>query len=131
MPVCIRGAVQFNERTSATTVRGGTPVFDRQCSVIGAKKRRRYRGMTAASSLQRLRRAVRLLGSNAIAVLLPALLHDSAVLFMTLCLFVCLSVCHKSVFYRNIWTDRADFWHGGFLRPIVHCVLRKFRYLKH
>ena len=47
--------------------------------------------MTAASSLQRLRRAVRLLGSNAIAVLLPALLHDSAVLFMTLCLFVCLS----------------------------------------
>jgi len=91
MPVCIRGAVQFNERTSATTVRGGTPVFDRQCSVIGAKKRRRYRGMTAASSLQRLRRAVRLLGSNAIAVLLPALLHDSAVLFMTLCLFVCLS----------------------------------------
>jgi len=95
MPVCIRGAVQFNERTSATIVRGGTPVFDRQCSVIGAKKRRRYRGMTAASSLQRLRRAVRLLGSNAIAVLLPALRHASAVLFMTLCLSVCLSVTSR------------------------------------
>jgi len=26
---------------------------------------------------------------------------------------VCLSVCHKSVFYRNGWTDRAGFWHGG------------------
>ena len=26
------------------------------------------------------------------------------------CLSVCLSVCHKSVFYRNRGTDRADFF---------------------
>jgi len=40
------------------------------------------------------------------------------------------SVCHKSVFFRNGWTDRAGFWHVGFFRLILHCVLRKFRYLQ-
>jgi len=34
------------------------------------------------------------------------------------------SVCHKSVFYRNGWTNRAGFWHGSFLRPILHCVVK-------
>ena len=28
---------------------------------------------------------------------------------------VCLSVCHKSVFRRNGWTDPVDFWRGTFL----------------
>jgi len=37
---------------------------------------------------------------------------------MTLCLCaVCLSVCHKSVFYRNGWTDWSGFWRGGGLLP--------------
>ena len=31
------------------------------------------------------------------------------------------SVSHKSVFYRNGWTNRVGFWH------ILHCVKRKFR----
>jgi len=35
---------------------------------------------------------------------------------------VCLSVCHMSEFYRNEWTNRAVFWHGCFLRPIL-CTL--------
>jgi len=39
---------------------------------------------------------------------------------------VCLSVCHRSVFYRNGWTNRAGFWHGSFLPPVLHCVDRKF-----
>jgi len=43
---------------------------------------------------------------------------------------VSMSVCHKSEFYRNEWTDRAGFWHVGFIRPMLHCVLRKFRYLQ-
>ena len=30
---------------------------------------------------------------------------------------VCVRVCHKPVLYRNGWTDKADFWHGCFLRP--------------
>ena len=30
-------------------------------------------------------------------------------------------VCHKSVFYRNGWTDRVSFWHVRFFRPILHC----------
>ena len=34
---------------------------------------------------------------------------------------VCPFVCHKPVFYRNDWTNRADFCHGGFLPPIPHC----------
>ena len=29
-----------------------------------------------------------------------------------------LSVHHKPVFYRNDWTNRAGFSHGGFLSPI-------------
>jgi len=39
---------------------------------------------------------------------------------------VCPSVRHKPVVYRNDWTNRAGFWHGGFLPPIV----RKFGYLQ-
>ena len=45
--------------------------------------------------------------------------------------FLSASVCHKSVFYRKGWTDRAGFWHGGFFRPILHRVgCNKFRYLE-
>jgi len=33
------------------------------------------------------------------------------------------SVCHKSVFYRQWWADRAGFWHRGFLRPVLRCVV--------
>jgi len=31
-------------------------------------------------------------------------------------------VCHKSVFYRNGWTNRAGFWHGSFF-DLSHTVL--------
>jgi len=30
---------------------------------------------------------------------------------------VCLSVCHKSVFYQNGWTNRAGFGTGAFFQP--------------
>ena len=43
---------------------------------------------------------------------------------------VSVCVCHKSVFYRNDWNDRARFWYGGFLRSILQCVVREFGYLK-
>jgi len=43
---------------------------------------------------------------------------------------VCPSVCHKPVLFGNDWTNRADFWRGGFLQPIPHCIIRKFRYLE-
>jgi len=39
-------------------------------------------------------------------------------------------VRHKSEFYRNGRTNRAGFWHGSFLPPILHCDLRKFGYLQ-
>jgi len=39
------------------------------------------------------------------------------------------SVCHKRR-YRNDWTNRVDFPHGGFLPPIQHCRARKIEYLK-
>ena len=39
--------------------------------------------------------------------------YASAVLAMGLCL----SVCHKSVFCRNGWTNRGGFWHVSFLPP--------------
>jgi len=53
-----------------------------------------------------------------------------AMLALALAMALCLSVCHKSVFYRNEWTESSNFWHGGFFRPVLHCVLRKFRYLQ-
>ena len=40
------------------------------------------------------------------------------------------SVCHKSVFYRNSRTNRAGFWHVSFLPPVLHGVKRKFGYLQ-
>jgi len=39
-------------------------------------------------------------------------------------------VCHKSVLCRNCWTNRAASWHGSFLRPILHYVVRYFQYSK-
>ena len=40
------------------------------------------------------------------------------------------SVCHKSVFHRNGWTDRADLWHRDFLWPVLHYLSWKFGYLQ-
>jgi len=41
------------------------------------------------------------------------------------------SVSHKPVLNRNDdWRNLAGFWHGGFLPPIPHCIIRKFGYLK-
>jgi len=34
------------------------------------------------------------------------------------------------VLHRKDWTNRVNFWHGGFLPPIPHCVVRKFAYLQ-
>ena len=53
------------------------------------------------------------------------------VLAVALCPSVSVSVRHKSsVLSKRIKTDRAGFWHGGFFRPIVHGIVRKFRYLE-
>ena len=57
------------------------------------------------------------------------------IIISTLCLHygpVSLSVfCHKSVFCRNGRTNRASFWHGSFLPPILYCVvIGKFGYLQ-
>ena len=37
---------------------------------------------------------------------------------------------HKPVQYRNDWTNWSGFWHGGFLPPILYCVVRKLGYLQ-
>jgi len=31
---------------------------------------------------------------------------------------------------RNVWTNRAGLGHKGFLRPVIRCVVRKFKHLK-
>ena len=49
-------------------------------------------------------------------------LREYSVLATARCL--CLSTCHKPVFYRNRWTYRAGFWSGGFFRLILHCVIK-------
>ena len=43
---------------------------------------------------------------------------------------VSLRVCYKPVFCQNVRTDRPGLWHSGFLRPILHYVLRNIRYLQ-
>ena len=53
---------------------------------------------------------------------LPARRYAGAVLAVTRCLSV--SVHHKSIFCRSGRTDRAGFWHGCFIRPIPHCVIK-------
>ena len=65
-------------------------------------------------------------------ITVPARRYASAGTIATaLCLcYVCLSVCYESVFYRNGWTDRAEFLHVCLFRPIPHSVLVKFRYLR-
>ena len=40
------------------------------------------------------------------------------------------SVHHKPELYQNDWTNWAGFWHGDFLPPIPHCVIRKFGFLQ-
>jgi len=57
----------------------------------------------------------------------PADPLSSLVLVMTLYLSARVCVC---LFYRSGWMDRAGFWPGGFFRPDLHCVIRKFRYLQ-
>ena len=44
-------------------------------------------------------------------------------------LYLCLSV---SVASRSSigWPHRAGFWHGTFLPPVPHCLVRKFGYLQ-
>jgi len=54
--------------------------------------------------------------------------HASTVYAVVLC--VCVSVHYKPVLYRNDWTDRAGFWHGGCLPSFLHCALGKFGYLQ-
>ena len=53
------------------------------------------------------------------------------VLAMALCLSVCLSVFLSQV---GVLLKRPNktawFWHGSFLRPILHCAIRKFGYLR-
>ena len=43
---------------------------------------------------------------------------------------VSVSVCHKSVFYRNGWTNRTGFLHVSFHPPVLYSVKRKFGYLQ-
>ena len=38
--------------------------------------------------------------------------------------FVCLCLSTVSVSCQNVWMDRAGFWCGGFLCPILHCISR-------
>ena len=40
------------------------------------------------------------------------------------------SVSRKPVLCRNGWTNRAGFWHGSFLPPVPHCVIRKIGYIQ-
>jgi len=42
---------------------------------------------------------------------------------------VCLSVTSRYCI-RNDWRIELGFGHGGFLPPILHCVMRKFGYLQ-
>jgi len=57
--------------------------------------------------------------------------YASAVFAVVMCPSIPpLSVRRKPVFYRNDWTNRGGFWHGGFLPPIPHCSIRKCGYLQ-
>jgi len=50
------------------------------------------------------------------------LCYASTIYGVVICPSVCLSVCHKLILCQ------AGFWHGGFLQPISHCVIRKYSF---
>ena len=56
--------------------------------------------------------------------------YASAVFAVIVCPSVCPSVRHEPVLYQKNWTNRAGFWHGGFLTPIPLCAVKKFGYLQ-
>ena len=70
------------------------------------------------------------LTSTISSVAFSARRYASAVYAVVVCLSVRPSVRHKPVLYRKDWTNRAGFWHEGFLPPIPHCVIRKSGYLQ-
>ena len=47
-------------------------------------------------------------------------------LYLSVCVRVCLRLSQVGVLSKGI----DGFWHGGLFRPVIHCVLRKFRYLQ-
>jgi len=49
--------------------------------------------------------------------------------YMTLCLSVCLSVCHKSVVQSKRLNGSSCFWQRDFLRLFLDCVVRKIKYI--
>ena len=53
------------------------------------------------------------------------------VLAMALCLSVSVCVCLSQVGVLLKRINKSGwFWHGSFLRPILHCIIRKFGYLR-
>ena len=71
-----------------------------------------------------------LVASSSDVVVFTVRCYASAVFAVVLCPTIYLLVRHKPVLCRNDWTNRADFWFGGFFLPVPHCVVRKFGYLQ-
>jgi len=55
-----------------------------------------------------------------VSCIFTTLRYANALFAVVACPSVCPSLRHKPVLYRNDW-----FWHGGFLQPIPHCVIKK------
>ena len=50
---------------------------------------------------------------------------------LAMAFYPCLSVCQSQVGVLSKGTNVLIwFWHGGFFRPVLLCVLRKFSYLQ-
>ena len=88
-----------------------------QCSMTQRRRRRGHHAATALTCMLDQRRPDQSLSAKTSTDIRPVL--DGPV---SLC------VCHKLVLYRHFYMDRVAFWHGGFLRSILHYVKRKFWY---
>ena len=97
-------------------------------SVTFGRWRRRAVRSSACGSLLDNGRAAGLAFGFDLHLVFTTRCYAFAVLATGLCPSV--SVCHKWVFYRNGWTNRAGFWRVSFLPPVLHCVTRKFCYLQ-
>jgi len=86
-------------------------------------RRRRHRVLNSDTAGRLARNAKQQSGSNEqLSPIDPRETKSCCRQSLTIC-----AICHKSVFYRNGWTDRADFWRVGFFRHILYCVIKKFR----
>ena len=71
-----------------------------------------------------------MLCNSCVSSIFTAQRYAGMVYAVAICLFIRPFVCLSQVGIVSKRLNRAGFCYGGFLRPVPHCVMRKFGYLQ-